>query len=233
MKIRTDIEQNSLEWLCARAGLVTASEADALISPTFKIRESKGVESYLDQKLAEKWVGGPIEEFSTLDMDFGKILEEEALPFYEFEFGEKVNRVALITDDAGRIGCSPDGLIGDDGGIEIKCPKAKTHIGYLRAGEVPADYILQVHFSMFVTGRKWWKFMSYRRRMPPLVKVVERDEKIQGVIGEAVAAFLAKMDTEWARLVKMNGGEPKRVAVQCPLPKIEPLADQTRSPALQ
>ncbi len=210
MKI-IDVEQNSLDWLIARAGVVTASEMDALVSPKWKVRESKGVETYLTQKLAEKWLGGPLPGFMDVDVEIGKILEEKAIPAYEFDFSELITRVGFVTTDDGLFGCSPDGLIGSDGGIEIKCPRLDSHIKYLLADEVPDQYLAQVHFSMFVTGRPWWKFMSYRPKMPMLVKLVERDEKIIEVLEEATGDFKEKMNAAWARLVEMNGGkEPVR-----------------------
>ena len=140
MKILNQFPQGSVEWMIARAGLVTASEADALISPLWKIRTGEGVETYLNKKLAERWTGGPLASANTFDMDQGKALEEHARPAYELITGETVEQVALITDDAGTYGCSPDGLLGDAGGLEIKCPKLETHIGYLRAQELPKDY---------------------------------------------------------------------------------------------
>ena len=212
------VEQNSLEWLLARSGIPTASEFDALISPLWKIRTGQGVDTYLAQKVAEKWLGGPLPGFQTLDMEFGQIREEEAIPFYEFQFGESIQRVGLVTTDDGRTGCSPDGLIGDDGGIEVKCPEAKTHVKYLLAGVVPADYLAQVHGSMFVTGRKWWKFLSYRRNFPPLVLTVERDDEIQKQIGIALDAFLARLDEAMAEMEKLNGGPPSRRKIEMPKP---------------
>lgn len=200
------VEQNSLEWLTARAGLPTASEWDALVTPKFEIRKGQMPETYLARKVAEAWLHGPLPGYSTLDMEAGKIREEEAVPWYEFEFSEPIQRVGLVTTDDGRIGCSPDGLIGDDCGIEIKCPEAHTHAGYLLDGEVPTQYLAQIHGSMLVTGRKMWKFLSYRRRFPKLLKVVERDEKIQAVLSDALGAFLARFDKAMAKLVEINGG---------------------------
>lgn len=210
MITHTAFQQHSLEWLSARAGIVTASEVDALVSPTFEIRKGLGVSSYLAQKVAEKWIGGALPGLMDLSMELGNILEEEAIPFYEFEFDQKVSRVALITDDGNRYGCSPDGLIGEEGGIEIKCPEAKNHTRYLLLGKLPQDYATQVHFSMYVTGRKWWKFMSYRRGFPPFLITVERDDKIQSVFKEALDEFLAKLDAAMIRMVEMNGGQQPR-----------------------
>lgn len=206
-------EQGSDEWLQLRAGVVTASEADALVSPTFKQRDSKGVESYLAKKLAEKWLGGPLpsDAIQTMPMEFGSILEQEARPFFTFATGKEVQTVGFITDEAGRCGCSPDGLLGDDAGLEIKCPAPNTHLRYLLDGVLPADYAVQVHFSMFITGRPQWVFMSYRRGMPPFILTVQRDDAIQATIKAAVDAFLKRLDESWAKLVALNGGqEPER-----------------------
>ena len=210
MILHTEYEQGSVEWMLARAGIPTASEFDNLLTPAFKVRDGEMPETYLDAKIDEAWTGGPGVQFNTFDMDQGHILEQEAVPWYEFEFSEPIQRVAFATTDDGRIGCSPDGLIGDDGGIEIKCPQGKTHAGYLRRGGVPKKYLAQVHGAMFVTGRKWWKFLSYHRRYPPLLVLVERDEKIQEAIGEALEMFLANFDRAMAHLTDLNGGPPKR-----------------------
>lgn len=206
MKI-IDCQQNSLQWLVARAGLVTASEIDALVSPTFEVRKGLGVNTYLAQKVAEKWLSGPIPGHMDLTMELGHILENEAIPAYEFDYNQKIQKVGLITDDASRYGCSPDGLIGEDGGIEIKCPEPKAHVKYLLENKLPVDYMTQVHFSLYVTGRKWWRFMSYRRGFPTLLLTIERDEKIAEVFKTALNAFLPKLENEFERLVEMNSGE--------------------------
>jgi len=204
------VQQNSLEWLQARAGIPTASEFDNLVTPEFKIRTGEMPKTYLAQKVAEFWTGGAISGFMSIDMEFGKILEEEALPFYEFEFSEKIQRVGLVTTDDGKIGCSPDGLIGEDCGIEIKCPNADTHVKYLLNGEVPAQYLPQIHGGMLVTGRTSWKFMSYRRRFPAVIKLIERDDKAQSVLNQALADFLGKFDAAIKKLAELNGGMPER-----------------------
>ena len=122
----------------------------------------------------------------------------------------EIRNVGFIETDDGICGCSPD-AIGDDFGVEIKSPMPTNHVRYLLSGEVPEDYIVQVHFSLFVTGLSHWYFMSYRRLMPPLILRVERDEKIIGLIAEAVALFRAKFETGWSKIIKQNGGiEPAK-----------------------
>jgi len=210
MKIHNEYAQNSLEWLVARAGIPTASEFHNLLTPKFEIRTGEMPKSYLARKLAERWLGGPLPGYTSIDMDLGKILEEEAKPFYELQYGHEITNVGFVTTDDGKIGCSPDGLIGEDGGLELKSPEAHTHVSYLLKGVVPPDYVTQVYGSMYVTDRAWWRFMSYRRRFPHLMIQVNRDEDIMGTIGECLGEFCAKLDDAYNRLCELNGGPPKR-----------------------
>lgn len=220
-------EQNSVEWLNARCGVVTASEFNNLISPTGEIRKGEMPKSYLAKKVAEVWQGGPLLEVNVWDMDAGKILEEEARPWYEAAFDCEVKTVGFITSDDGKIGCSPDGLIGYSSimsgetvtgklsGIEIKCPRVETHTGYLLSGSIPKDYIAQVQGSLFVTGFNEWKFMSYRRRFPNLVLNIERDEDFIKNLYQALSDFLEKFQSSLIRMEEINGGpRPKRYTPQ-------------------
>lgn len=204
-------QQGSLSWMLARSGIPTASEFDALLTPEFKIRTGDMPKTYLARKLAEAWVGGPLPGAGVWDMDQGKILEEEAIPFYSLEYQEEIQQVGLCLTDDGRVGCSPDGLIGNDCGIEIKCPAVHTHVGYLLTGNVPKEYLAQVHGAMYVTGRPSWKFMSYCRKLPALLIHVDRDEEIIETINLAIQEFLARFDFGMQRLIDLNGGNrPKR-----------------------
>lgn len=203
--------QGSLDWLQARAGVITASEFDNLLTGEFKIRDGEMPKTYLARKLAEMWLGSPLAGFQSVDMDIGTVLETEGIPFFEIITNQTVQRVGLITTDDGRVGCSPDGLLGDDSGIELKCARPETHTKYLLSGTVPKEYRPQVHGAMFVTGRPRWVFMSYCRRMPPLIITVERNEEIMGVIEEALGFFLADLDAAWNRMVEINKGLPRHL----------------------
>lgn len=206
MKLATNkdgspLVQNSLSWLRARAGVVTASEMGEILTPEFAARKSEGREKYLALKLAERWTGEPVNDFvGTFAMDQGHVLEDEAIPFFELRHNIDVQRVGLCLTDDGRVGCSPDGLIGEDEGLEVKCPNADTHVSYLMAGELPKKYATQVHGAMYVTGRPRWRFLSYRRGFPPLELTIERDEAIQSKIHEALTKFLADFDAAWEKL---------------------------------
>lgn len=220
MKIH-DVAQNSVEWMVARSGIVTASELDAIISPLWKPRDGEGRLTYQAEKLAEQWIGGPLPSVQgVFDMEQGKILEDEAKPFYTLTTGEEITNVGFITSDDGMTGCSPDGLIGDDCGIEIKCPNLANHLRYLLENKLPKQYAAQVHGSMFVTGRTRWKFMSYRRNFPPLILTIERDEEIQGKISDALESFFEDFDVAMKKLITINGGRPnQRNRGLAPFPK--------------
>ena len=199
-------EQNSLDWLEARAGLLTASEAKQILTPKFKVRTGEMPRTLLATKLAERWIG-PLPGFTAWATEQGQLLEETAIPAFEFEFGVEVDRPGFITTDDGRCGCSPDGML-DGCGLEIKSLQPTHHCKCLMDGDLPEDYAAQIHFSMFVTGLPKWKLFLYQRRFPCLVLDVIRDEEIQTTIGEAAEQFLTDLDLEYARLVERNGGPP-------------------------
>jgi hypothetical protein len=201
MKIH-DVDQNSLEWYKLRAGKVTASEASALLTPLFKVGEGAGVHTYLCTKVAEGFgeVGEVLPKFSSWEMEEGQILEMEARRWVSWQFDEKMRNVGFCEGDDGRCGCSPDALLGGDGGLELKCAQHTNHVRYLLDGILPKQYAVQVHFSMFVTGRKWWRFVSYHRKFPAFVLKVDRDEEIQEKIAEALEGFYKRYDDAIAKL---------------------------------
>lgn len=201
------VKQGSEEWKAARLGVVTASEIDALITPLWKVRTGEGPETYRCMKLCEKLLGYSPEDAGTFAMDQGSLVETLARPWYSFQYNVEVQTVGFCVSDDGKIGCSPDGLIGDDCGLEIKCPQPPRHLKYLMAGEIPPEYRAQVHFSMYVTGRPKWKFLSYSRQFPALVVNVERDPKIDAAIKCALDVFFESFDATYAKLKAMKDAE--------------------------
>jgi len=148
--------------------------------------------------------------FSTFETEQGQMLEIDARRWYKFTYDELLLDAGFIVHDDGRCGCSPDALIGDYSGLEIKSPQPTNQVRYFLEGVVPKDYIVQVHFSMYVTGLKTWRFVSYARSYPKLVLTVERDEKICATIAEALAGFYAKMDAALERLgYSPNAGDER------------------------
>lgn len=204
MKIH-DFEQGSAEWLTARIGKVTASELDNLVTPEFKIRDGATPYTYLCQKVAEAYKGKPLPQFSTFATEQGELLETEARGWYALEHTDrKVINVGFVEHDGGRCGCSPDALLGDDSGLEIKCPQPTNHVRYLLDGTLPKDYAAQVHMSLYVTGRKSWRFVSYHRGYPAFVLNVERDESIMAKIDAALAQFYTRFDAAMLTLKIKN-----------------------------
>lgn len=210
--------QGSEGWLRARAAIPTASDLDQLIAWSRKdgvfVRRGWDTEmpnTYLARKLAEKWLGSPLQTFSGGPMEQGKILEEEAIPWLALHTGSDLKRVGLVLRDDRNFGASPDAMLGDDG-YEIKCPEPKAHFKWLLHGECPGEHLLQCHGGMYVTGAKRWTFVSYCRNCPPLVAEVEHDDVTEAVIADAVSGFNARMALEWDSLVKRYGSPPERVS---------------------
>ena len=167
--------QGTPEWFQARCGIPSASNFDKII--TTKSEPSKQAEKYL-YKLAGERVSKTIEEsYQNGAMLRGTEMEDEARKLYELVTDNVVEKVGFCVTDDDRAGCSPDGLIGTDGGMEIKCPNMATHVGYLIDGKLPTDYFQQVQGGLYVTGRKWWDFVSYFPAIKPFIIRVERDEK--------------------------------------------------------
>lgn len=202
-----DVKQGSGEWLALRLGIPTASEFDAIISPEWKVRSGQGPTTYIYKKICEKILGCAMDGGSSMAMGNGSILENEALPWFEFAHEIPVRRVGFCTTDDGRVGCSPDGLIGEDGGLEIKCPNPETHLRYLMEGVLPKEHAAQVHGCMLVTGRKWWNFLSYSRQFPQFLIRVERDDFIIGQLERATEDFLERFDAKLSEIQAMRDAE--------------------------
>jgi len=194
-------DQGGSDWLQARVGKVTASEADNLLTPLFALKDGETPKTYMARKLAETVLGRPLEGFTSFETEQGEILEMEARAWFAFAHDQyKVRQVGFIEHADGRCGCSPDALLDDDGGLELKCPQPTNHVKYLLDGVLPKEYRVQVFFSMFVTGRPYWIFCSYRRKFRPFVLRVERDEEIMKKIGDALARFYASFDEAYSKL---------------------------------
>ena len=177
-------DQNSVEWFQACLGNPGASNASKII--TTKGEPSKQATEYMYQLAGELIAGKPEEGFKSFNMEKGSEREAEARSVFSMEHETEVRQVALVYKDEKRMfHCSPDGLIGDNSGLEIKCPMLKTHVGHLLAGKLPTDYFGQVQMSLYVTEREYWTFCSYYPDLPLFTIRVDRDEKyIDSLSGE-------------------------------------------------
>lgn len=184
--------QGTQEWFAARLGSVTASRiADVMMKPT-----TAGYQNYRAQLICERLTGQPTEGFTSAAMQHGTDTEPQARAFYEMETGLEVAEVGFIPHPTIEgTGASPDGLIGEDGGLELKCPQPAEHIRVLTGGDIKRQYILQMQWGMACTGREWWDYGSFCPFMPYEMQLyryrIEADAKAQAEITEAVAAFIA------------------------------------------
>jgi hypothetical protein len=122
-------------------------------------------------------------------------MESEARGLYSLLSGQEVVQVGLcLSEGKAGYGASPDGLIGEDGGVEIKCPLVSTHVSYLLANKLPSDYFQQVQGGLLVTGRKWWDFVSYYPGLRPLLIRVEPDKAFQKALKVELELFVNELD---------------------------------------
>lgn len=199
-------KQRSEEWHRVRLGIPTCSEFGRILTPGGKL--SAQAEAYMDQLLSDWMTGVPdVDEPSTMYMDRGTELEPEAIRSYEFETGRKVETVGFILHDSGYFGGSPDGLIVDaKRGLELKCPKASTHVGYLRRRALGDDkYKPQVQSLMMLTDYDYWDIQSYCPGLPTVVIPIARDQKWIELAEKALAAFLEVMMAAREALTKEYG----------------------------
>lgn len=181
MIVYDEISQQTEQWFRLRAGRPTASQFDRIFTATGKNSAKSTWENYAlelcvacirPDEMASAWTGNR-------HTDRGNELEPEARAAFERLTGMAVSQVGFVARDDGIVGCSPDGLIKNDGqwvaGLEIKCPSPAVHARYLMAGELPSDYKQQVHGDMAVTGLTQWHFMSYCHGFRSLMLTIERD----------------------------------------------------------
>ena len=166
------IEQGTPQWRELRRGIVTASNFGKLLTGS-TLKKSAQQREYLAQLLVDYHTPEQVPDIVTRDMERGLEMEAEALAMYELESGQRVERVSFVYADKSCLwGCSPDGLISEDGGLEVKAPTATTHIGYqLASAGIPPNYIPQVFGNLLCTDRDWWDFMSY---CPPYAPYIMR-----------------------------------------------------------
>lgn len=186
-----DLIQGTDEWIKLRCGILTASEMDLIITPKqLKFSTGEKMRTHL-YELAAQRVNNFVElSYISEDMLKGMENEEIARDLYNWNYSP-VETCGFITNSSFgfTIGYSPDGIVGDDGLIEIKSRRQKYQFETICADEVPIDYVLQLQTGLLVSGRKWVDFISYNAGMPMFVKRVLPDEKIQSAILEAATEF--------------------------------------------
>lgn len=198
------MEQRSIDWFTARCGHVTASRIADMMAKT-KSGPSASRANYQAQLIAERLTGNVEQSYNNSAMQWGTDTEPQARAAYEFLHDATVVECGFILHPTiAYAGASPDGLVGDKGLIEIKCPNTSTHIATLRGSEIDRKYILQMQWQMACTEREWCDFASYDPRLPiemqTHVRRVNRDDDLIAEIETELTTFLAEIDAAVAEL---------------------------------
>jgi putative phage-type endonuclease len=204
------MEQRTNEWRQARLAKVTGSRVADVIAKT-KTGYGASRANLMADLIVERLTGQPASTFTNAHMEWGTEQEPHARAAYSARTGELVEEVGFI--DHPRIlnsGASPDGLVGDEGLVEFKCPATATHLDTLLAGEVPSKYIPQMQWQMACTNRAWCDFVSYDPRLPEhlrmFVKRVERDDAYIKMLETEVTKFLTELEEKLTQLQELNRG---------------------------
>lgn len=189
-------EQGTDAWLSDRCGRVTASRIADVMAKT-KSGPSAMRTNYMADLIAERLTGLPKQSFVNEAMRWGTETEPQARAMYELETGHTVTETGFVPHPTLEgTGASPDGLVGDDGLIEIKCPNTATHIETLRGGKIDRKYLLQMHWQMICTGRDWCDFVSFDPRLPLEMQMHVRRVELQPELAEEITAEVTQFLTE-------------------------------------
>jgi putative phage-type endonuclease len=204
MKIIEMCEQGSAEWHRLRLGRITASRMkDVMTKPRSGDGLSKVAEAYMMELLAERLAGEPKPFFENDAMRWGTETEPQARAMYELKEGVTVKEVAFIAEGE-YLGVSPDGLVGDDGLLEIKCPTTITQIKRALTDDYAADYYAQIQMQLWISDRKWCDFLSFDPRLDVdagyLLQRVERDENFISDMAQKTFLFIEKMNDFYSKL---------------------------------
>jgi len=204
------MEQRTAEWYADRLGKVTASRVADVIAKT-KSGYSTSRANYMAELICERLTGVRGDFYQNAAMLWGTETEPQARAAYEMASGGLVEEVGFVPHSSifdG--GASPDGLVGADGMVEIKCPFTATHIDTLLTETVPGKYLAQMQWQMACTGRKWCDFVSYDPRLPEgmalFIKRVPRDDKMIDELEKEVFSFLTEMDEKLEKLEEKYNG---------------------------
>ena len=191
------MEQRTDEWFQARLGKVTASKVSDVLAKT-KSGYAASRDNYMAQLVVERMTNKQAETFTNAAMEWGTQQEPFARAAYEIKTGVVVEEVGFI--DHPRLpnaGASPDGMVGEEGMVEIKCPNTATHIETLLSKEVPWKYYAQMQWQMACTGRLWCDYVSYDPRMPEntqlFIQRVYRDADNIELMEKEVVKFLVEL----------------------------------------
>lgn len=188
-------EQGTIEWKIEKLGHFSGSKASDLLMA----QSTAGWKTLINQILYEKLTGEVIETYQNQDMKNGTENEPLAREAYELLTFHKVHQIGFMELNEW-IGASLDGVIGDKGGVEIKCPKWNTQLDYLLSKKVPRDYYSQIQFQLYVSGREWIDFFSWHPKLPPFMQRVTRDEETIKKIEDALITAIKEVQQRLTQL---------------------------------
>ena len=201
------MEQRTPEWFQKRLGKVTASRIADLMA---KAKTGPGASraNYLAQLVTERLTGTPTEGFQSPAMTWGIEQEAAARAAYSARTGVLVDEVDFVDHPTMQAGASPDGLVGEDGLIEIKCPNTSTMLEYLEDRTIPQKYRLQMQWQLAVTGRDWCDFVAFDPRLPEHLQLLvirePRNTDLVVKITHEVNRFLAEVERKVAFLKELR-----------------------------
>jgi hypothetical protein len=203
-----DFEQGSPDWHRVRLGIPTASEFKSILAKG----EGKTRRTYMMKLLGERFTGEPADNFSNGHMERGKEMEDEARRLYAFMQEVDPVRVGFIRN--GAKGSSPDSLIGESGGLEIKTKLAHLQLDVIEADKIPSEHVAQVQGHLWIAEREWWDFASYWPKLPLFVKRVTRDEPYIATLRSEVERFTDELDALTEKMVRRGAtlSEAVRIA---------------------
>ena len=188
--IYESLEQGSDQWLDARAGMLTASMVGKLVTPSLKVASNDTSRGVVETLVAERITGFVEYVHPNFDMQRGTDDEPYARDLYSGQYAPVTEiGFAVREGDGYKLGASPDGLVGTDGGIEIKSRKAKVHLRTILTDKVPAENMAQIQTCLLVLDRGWWDYVSYSGGWPLHVIRVYPDPAWQDVILDALYQF--------------------------------------------
>lgn len=199
IRVFTEMEQGSIQWLAARCGLLTASEFDRILTPTLKIASNAKERAHLWEIAAQRITNHVEPQYVSDAMLRGHEDEIRACDLYEKHYAP-VTQVGFVTNNKWgfTLGCSPDRLVGDEGMVEVKSRGQKFQVqticDYFDDGSTPDDFTLQVQGELLVTGRKWCDLISYSGGLPMVTMRVEPDPVVQDAIVDAAAKFESRIN---------------------------------------
>lgn len=199
-------EQGTPEWYEARLGIPTASEFKTVVGIKKDAREKVTRDLYMRKLAGEILTGEPQDSYSNQYMERGKALEDEARNLYAFMTDAEINRVGFIRN--GDKGASPDSLVGDKGGLEIKVALPHIQIERLLKGELPPEHRAQVQGNIWIAEREWWDFASYCPKLPLFTIRVYRDDGYIANLAGAVSEFNKEL-ADMVERIRRYGEEAK------------------------